>query len=1190
MKATYAEHDEQSDGNKKERILKFCLLIAMSKSNIISNDDIEKYLKMNGASPLKTLLLGELCIGVVLSSQDSVDLFLKKKHDVFNNTHLHFHPFTAKKNKQIFEEMDKRLTAEEKRRREADEEIIQNIEALGPFLPGQEYFITVTTDNPSEKHLSIEEASVSPVGPFWSLTNVGAATGVRPKGRTQIQVRFQSKGYDFFQLSLIFKFATFTKTHVLAIPVKDESARELLEPVAEFRAAAGSLRDIQLISSVPKVDDAYPLPSNPQEIEKPARSASWNKNHSRNIRMALHQQLWTEEMEEQTLLAATARPTRIIDPLTSNRTTLLSIPNLSLVRPDAGAGDLIYLYDLEAPTRHYEGVVIGVQSSILEVDLSPKCLSALKTDKDIRLRFTPNHRHYSAMHAAIDHGDINRFYEPYKERDINMYRGKMDWIKTNLTEEQKKAVLSILDRSKCYSPFLVLGCIASGKSTILVETAQHTRTFNQGFNKVTLIVAHSEDSADQLAFESNQTGATLRFRPKGARVTDTITERQFIGSKGEFITPSVEVTKRYPIIVTTYTGLLVIQETGLKAENVSHLFMDEAEKTSIGEAALALTMATPSTRLAMVGDDKAPSININKSHRHSILCEVASYVYGDPNALRPQKLTVSFHPLTFLSKIISRDIYDDKMELLGHRERANLWYNGWSWLKKNTSTLFLNVSGVDMAEASDPSLFNIQEASSVCLMVSSLIEEENVRPEDIEIVVPFTKQKEKIQQLMNHRNLSVKVGLPGELSGPPPKVLLVSTVRSLARMTTHEDKYIGHSGFIYNPHFASAALARGLSGVIGIVGNTILLLRDPFWRSIIYNCSAYGTYWGCEMEDAQRISDAMAKRLKGKKPLPSLLPDRPIHQLILSPSDLVPRITVTIDTSTLSHDSPLPSTPLSSLPSTTKRDSPDDSPSWSITPVAGKRPYVSTPYPKSVRPAAPQLQATPSPTLPSEERPYVCTPYPRHRRDSGASDISNPIDGSSLDSTTSSTESPRKSFSASTIDWKVVPVVAPDPWPTDKRREERNSFSLLFGQLFGPLAETLQKNTVRGGMEVMYRAKDKGGRPDYTVHYQGDRPTLRVLHPRGGESTVIIISLYEDMCMWSYQVGRNGNRIELRMKKEKRRSHVCYKTQVEGEEGGWSRVVISLEARDASEADVHCIQHGITIKLGPRFNAYSFIE
>uniref|UniRef100_A0A0E9XQ88 DNA2/NAM7 helicase-like C-terminal domain-containing protein n=1 Tax=Anguilla anguilla TaxID=7936 RepID=A0A0E9XQ88_ANGAN len=140
-------------------------------------------------------------------------------------------------------------------------------------------------------------------------------------------------------------------------------------------------------------------------------------------------------------------------------------------------------------------------------------------------------------------------------------------------------------------------------------------------------------------------------------------------------------------------------------------------------------------------------------------------------------------------------------------------------------------------------------------------------PRDIGIIAPYRKQVQKIQKAIKSvdKELSVlndinelKVGSVEEFQGQERKVILVSAVRSTANYVKLDHQF--SIGFLRNEKRFNVAVTRAKALLI-VVGNPLILTKDPTWGRFISYCSEMTGYSGFDYtaeEGEEEVIDRLA--------------------------------------------------------------------------------------------------------------------------------------------------------------------------------------------------------------------------------------------------------------------------------------------------------------------------------------------
>lgn len=198
-------------------------------------------------------------------------------------------------------------------------------------------------------------------------------------------------------------------------------------------------------------------------------------------------------------------------------------------------------------------------------------------------------------------------------------------------------------------------------------------------------------------------------------------------------------------------------------------------------------------------------------------------------------------------------------------------YCNWEYLpKKGFPVIFHGVMGKDEREANSPSFFNVSEIEVLVDYLTKLMETQGKKglpklsAKDIGIIAPYRKQVEKIQKaLKSVSTLSrwndlteLKVGSVEEFQGQERKIIMVSTVRSSVNYVKMDKDF--NIGFLSNEKRFNVAITRARSLLI-VVGNPVILNKDPAWEKFISYCVKEKGYTGFDFKDAEGEDDIVSR-------------------------------------------------------------------------------------------------------------------------------------------------------------------------------------------------------------------------------------------------------------------------------------------------------------------------------------------
>lgn len=178
--------------------------------------------------------------------------------------------------------------------------------------------------------------------------------------------------------------------------------------------------------------------------------------------------------------------------------------------------------------------------------------------------------------------------------------------------------------------------------------------------------------------------------------------------------------------------------------------------------------------------------------------------------------------------------------------------------------IFHGVLGKDEREGNSPSFFNVSEIEVLMHYLKALLDTQKkkgiakISPKEIGIISPYRKQVEKIRKAIDKELKALtdikelKVGSVEEFQGQERKVILISTVRSTTDYVKFDEQF--SLGFLTNPKRFNVAITRAKALLI-LVGNPVILSKDPFWSRFLKFCSDKGGVCGIQREIFEDIDD-----------------------------------------------------------------------------------------------------------------------------------------------------------------------------------------------------------------------------------------------------------------------------------------------------------------------------------------------
>ncbi|GIL79433.1 hypothetical protein Vretimale_18310 [Volvox reticuliferus] len=215
--------------------------------------------------------------------------------------------------------------------------------------------------------------------------------------------------------------------------------------------------------------------------------------------------------------------------------------------------------------------------------------------------------------------------------------------------------------------------------------------------------------------------------------------------------------------------------------------------------------------------------------------------------------------------------------------------------------LFFGVRGQQHQELDAPSYFNPLEAATVAELVDSLIKASwaaatqrleaqrqrsggastpgqllsgVVSQNHIGIICTYRKQVFKMRQLLRERDLGgVRVGTVDDYQGQEERIIFISTVlsrvESLPGVSTTGRGVAGDApavsqslGLWSHPRRFNVAVTRSRALLV-VVGHPAVLLADKYWRELVRQCVARGTYRGAGEAQVRRRMRQQATAIVG---------------------------------------------------------------------------------------------------------------------------------------------------------------------------------------------------------------------------------------------------------------------------------------------------------------------------------------
>uniref|UniRef100_A0A665TPV6 RNA helicase n=1 Tax=Echeneis naucrates TaxID=173247 RepID=A0A665TPV6_ECHNA len=619
------------------------------------------------------------------------------------------------------------------------------------------------------------------------------------------------------------------------------------------------------------------------------------KNYSHRFHLLLH----LEEIQMEVDIRKYDLHNQTMAPDQSNRKLLtLRVPGVAENRPSVLRGDCLRVSkseDTVQPITVYNGYVHKVELDRVKLGFSKKLLQAFISNMKFNVEFTINHFPLKLQHRAVDMAVKHQLGEvlfPSGAAVTNIAMPQLRMFNQQLENnpEQHAAVQRIVAGSSKPAPHLVFGPPGTGKTITLVEAMKQVCLCM--FAHI-LACAPSNSACDLLCerlmvhidphrvYRMYAGSRDISSVPKNLLKYSNWDERQ-----DGFVFPERETLMKYEIIVTTMitAGRLVSGEFPLG--HFTHVFVDEGGQAVEPECLIAIAgLLNPEQgQFVLAGDPKqlGPIIRSPHAQQHGLGLSLLERLMTS-NTLY-QKSTESGHFDTrFVTKLLrnyrshpailkipNRLFYENELQVFADQWDREAYCN-WEHLpKKGFPVIFHGVMGKDEREANSPSFFNVSEIEVLVDYLTKLMETQGKKglpklsAKDIGIIAPYRKQVEKIQKALKSVSAlsrwsdlkELKVGSVEEFQGQERKVIMISTVRSSVNYIKMDKDF--NIGFLSNEKRFNVALTRARSLLI-VVGNPVILSKDPTWEKFISYCVEEKGYTGFDLKDTEDEDNVVSK-------------------------------------------------------------------------------------------------------------------------------------------------------------------------------------------------------------------------------------------------------------------------------------------------------------------------------------------
>ncbi|KAI4903009.1 hypothetical protein NFI96_012038, partial [Prochilodus magdalenae] len=592
---------------------------------------------------------------------------------------------------------------------------------------------------------------------------------------------------------------------------------------------------------------------------------------------------------------------------TNKKLLVLKVPGVAENRPSVLRGDHLNVCmsnDKTKPVTMYKGYVHRVELESVKLGFSKKLVQLFVTNMKFDVEFSFNRYPLKLQHRAVDLAVQHRLGNVLFPSDNGVEHTALPQLRMvnrdlETNPEQNAAVQHILSGQSKPAPYLIFGPPGTGKTITLVDKL--------GAGAHVLACAPSNSACDLLCERLLRYIDAHRVYRLCASSRDPRTMPQKLLKRSNwdegqdsFILPSKETLMGYSVIVATLITAGRLVSGGIPVGHFSHIFIDEAGQAVEPESVVGIAglLHPEKGQLVLAGDPQqlGPVLRSPLAQQHGLgtrtsvfffICVVATSGLSLLERLMTQnslyqkiqdgcqaydsrfvtKLLRNYRSHPAILKIPNELFYDNELQVFADQVEREAFCN-WEHLpKQGFPVIFHGVMGKDERESNSPSFFNVSEIEVIISYLKKLIltQGKNGLPKlsaaNIGIIAPYRKQVEKIQKALKtvkevNQWKDIKVGSVEEFQGQEKTVIMVSAVRSSMSYVKMDQDF--NIGFLTNVKRFNVAMTRAKALLI-VVGNPIILNKNPTWQRLIHYCEQEQGYTGFDYRDAEGEEDVVAQ-------------------------------------------------------------------------------------------------------------------------------------------------------------------------------------------------------------------------------------------------------------------------------------------------------------------------------------------
>lgn len=526
---------------------------------------------------------------------------------------------------------------------------------------------------------------------------------------------------------------------------------------------------------------------------------------------------------------------------------LLSVPGLAEGRPSLMKGDKLVLKSKQR-SSFYEGFITDVRERDVVIRLHHSLRHASTEGLVFDVSFLASRTAFRRCHHGLttlrlDVLEALVFPKPSNQAkrpaiEVKEKDSQLRCFMRELNIYQRQAVISAIQNLCRPAPYVIFGPPGTGKTVTLVEAALQIYARNPK-SKI-LICANSNACTDLIAHRIFQ--KSLVPQDQLVRVSAFYrVYNQLIPPEVEPITLQMdeisdEMFRNYRIVITTCIQSGALYEF---RERFDFVLIDEAGHANEPESILPMSLRKPGGCSILAGDPHqlGPVCMSPVAKKHGLGQSLLERLFNRVvyqqteeggkmyNSSYITKLLISYRADSRVMCINNEMFYNNELKFVV--ETPKKWLK---ILKTGNPLTFHPVKGKDRREYTNPSWFNPNEAIR-CIFYVNLLYRAGLKPENIGIITPYSRQIEKIYTLFDNVNLPpCKVATMEEYQGDEREIIIISTVRSRTKNLAFDKQF--NLGFLFDKKRFNVGISRAKWALI-VIGDPEILKKDEHWSKYL---------------------------------------------------------------------------------------------------------------------------------------------------------------------------------------------------------------------------------------------------------------------------------------------------------------------------------------------------------------------